>query len=170
MSVYEWHRDGYTISTDRLRIDVAVVHQFLAEESYWARGRTREVVQRSVDHSACFGLYEAQGRQIGFARTITDFATYGYLADLFVLRPHRGRGLGKWLVQCILDHPDLRTLGAWGLRTIDAHGLYSRFGFTSLPRPEYVMEKRQAIPQVAFSAAGPDLRTILEELQPESCR
>jgi GNAT superfamily N-acetyltransferase len=142
MEVYQWERDGITVSTDRQRIDVALVHQFLTEESYWAQGRSPEATIRSLENSICFGLYTAQEGQIGFARAITDFVTHAYIADVFVLRPYRGRGLGKWLVQCVLDHPDLRGLRCWDLRTADAHGLYARFGFSALARPESLMELR----------------------------
>ncbi|HMN29297.1 MAG TPA: GNAT family N-acetyltransferase [Caldilineaceae bacterium] len=140
--VYEWDWGQYTVSTDRCRIDIGVVHRFLAEESYWAKGRALSVIERSVENSLCFGLYDGQNSQVGFARAITDFATYGYLADVFVLRPHRGQGLGKWLVNCVLEHPELRGLCAWGLRTLDAHSLYTRYGFASLNRPEMAMELR----------------------------
>jgi GNAT superfamily N-acetyltransferase len=142
MKVYEWQWGPYTISTDRCRLDLGTVHRFLAEESYWAKGRPLAVIEKSVENSLCFGLYDAHDNQVGFARAITDFATYGYLADVFVLRPHRGQGLGKWLVKCVLDHPDLRGLCSWGLRTFDAHGLYARYGFSALARPEIVMELR----------------------------
>jgi GNAT superfamily N-acetyltransferase len=121
------HRDGYTVSDDRWRIDRDVVHGFLAE-SYWAAGITREVVERSVRHSLCFGIFH-DGGQVGFARVVTDHATFAYLADVFVLPAHRGRGLAAWMMECILAHPDLQGLRRFLLATRDAHGLYSRFGF-----------------------------------------
>lgn len=132
--IYEWRFQAYLISTDRQRVDLSVVHQFLSEESYWAKGRPYEVTRKALDHSICFGLYDADGRQVGFARAITDYATFAYIADLFVLTPHRGRGLGKWLVQTIVNHPDLQMVSKFRLRTRDAHGLYTQFGFTGLTR------------------------------------
>ena len=133
-----WARDGYTVSDDRWRIDRDVVHGFLTE-SYWASGISREVVERSVRHSLCFGLYR-DGVQVGFARVITDHATFAYLADVFVLPAHRGRGLGKWLMECILSHRDLQGLRRFLLGTRDAHGLYSQFGFAPPRRPGIWME------------------------------
>jgi GNAT superfamily N-acetyltransferase len=141
---YFWQRDDYTISTERTRLDIPVIHRFLAEESYWAQGRPYEAVVRSINHSICFGLYHITGEQVGFARAITDFTTHGYLADLFVLAPHRGQGLGKWLVQCALAHPELHHLPRWLLKTVDAHGLYRRFGFTTLADPQIMMELTRA--------------------------
>jgi GNAT superfamily N-acetyltransferase len=139
--IYEWHRSPYTVSTDHQRLDVATVHRFLSEESYWAKGRSLEVTCKSINHSICFGLYhEMSGEQHGFARAITDLATYAYMADVFILREYRGQGLGKWLVQCVLEHPDLHGLRSWGLKTANAHGLYARYGFTNLAKPEMMME------------------------------
>jgi len=119
---------AYEISTDRSRLDLDLIHRFLAEESYWAPGVTREVVERSIDNSIPFGAY-LDGRQAGFARAVTDKATFAWLADVFVLPEHRGHGLGKRLVQTALDHPELRPMRRWMLGTADAHGLYGRFGF-----------------------------------------
>jgi GNAT superfamily N-acetyltransferase len=139
--IYEWHRGEYTISTDPGKLDVVEIHRFLSEESYWAKGRSLEVTQRAIEHSVCLGLYhDPTGKQIGFSRVITDFATYAYIADVFVLPAHRGHGLGKWLVQCILAHPDLQGLRGWALKTADAHGLYAQYGFASPARPETAME------------------------------
>jgi GNAT superfamily N-acetyltransferase len=134
----EWSRDGFTISTDRSKLDREVIHRFLAG-SYWAKGIPREIVDRSIDGALCFGLYE-DGRQIGFARVITDAATFAYLADVYVVESHRGRGLATWLMQSILAHPDLRGLRRWMLVTRDAHPLYRKVGFTQLEHPERVME------------------------------
>ena len=131
-------RDGYTISDDRWRIDREVVHGFLAE-SYWAAGIPRDVVERSIRHSLCFGIYH-QGAQVGFARVITDHATFAYLADVFVLPAHRGRGLSKWMMECVLSHPELQGLRRFLLATRDAHGLYAQFGFTPPRRPAIWME------------------------------
>ena len=133
-----WTRDPYMISTDRARIDRRLVHDFLAS-SYWARGIPAEVVNRSIEHSLCFGVYQGAA-QVGFARVITDEATFAYLADVFILDGHRGRGLGKWLMEAILAYPDLQGLRRWSLVTRDAHGLYTQFGFAPLAHPERCME------------------------------
>ena len=134
----EWQRDGFTISTDRSRLDAEAIHEFLAD-SYWAKGIPREVVDRSIEGSLCFGVFDDE-RQVGFARVITDSATFGYLADVFVLESHRGRGLAAWLMDCILAHPELQGLRRWMLLTRDAHPLYRKSGFRDLAHPERVME------------------------------
>jgi GNAT superfamily N-acetyltransferase len=120
---------GYEISTDPARLDLDVIHRFLSEEAYWSPGVPREVVERSIANSLCFGLYAPDGAQAGFARAVTDRATFAYLADVFVLTEHRGRGLGVWLVEVVLAHPDLQGLRRIELTTVDAHGLYERYGF-----------------------------------------
>jgi GNAT superfamily N-acetyltransferase len=132
-------RDEFRVSDDQALLDVGIIHSFL-RESYWAAGIPREVVERSLRGSLCFGLYEDQA-QVGFARCVTDRATYAYLADVFVLPTHRGRGLSRWLMECIVAHPDLHGLRRWGLVTRDAHRLYARFGFVPLRNPERFMEK-----------------------------
>ncbi len=137
-SVQEHRKGEYVISTDRARLDVDLIHGFLAE-TYWAKGIPREVVARSTENSLCFGVYLGQ-TQVGFARVISDFATYAYLGDVFVLDSHRGKGLGKWLMDCIMQHPSLQGLRRWTLATRDAHGLYAQFGFTPLAAPERFME------------------------------
>ena len=131
--------DPITISTDPTRLDLDVIHGFL-KTAYWCEGLPREVSERAIRHSLCFGLYDA-GRQVGFARVITDRATYAYLADVFVLESHRGRGLSKRLMQAIVAHPDLQGLRRWSLLTRDAHGLYAQFGFRQLSQPERHMER-----------------------------
>jgi GNAT superfamily N-acetyltransferase len=136
----EWTRDGYTISDDPARVDVDTVHRYLHDESYWARGVPREVVERSIAGSLPFGLYAPDGSLAGFARVVTDRATYGYLADVFMLDSHRGAGLGIWLVEVVLSHPELQGLRRWVLFTEDAHGLYERFGFGPGRTPERYME------------------------------
>jgi GNAT superfamily N-acetyltransferase len=128
----------YTISTDKSRLDIDGIHAFL-RESYWARNIPRDVFVRSVENSMCFGAYDGQ-RQIGFARVITDYATFAYLGDVFVLPSHRGRGVAKQLMQAIRDHPDLQGLRRWHLLTRDAHRLYEQFGFRKLAKPERHME------------------------------
>ena len=133
-------RDGYEISTDDSRLDRTLIHRFLRDDSYWARGIPREIMDRAIDHSLCFGLYDGDGRQVGFARAVTDRAAIAYLADVFVLAQHRGRGLGKWLIETVLAHPDLQGLRRFFLGTADAHALYERFGFRPLAEPGRMME------------------------------
>jgi N-acetylglutamate synthase-like GNAT family acetyltransferase len=135
----EWKRGGLTVSTDRARLDRGAIHEFL-RGSYWAKGIPRELVDRAIDNSLCFGLYDGD-RLVGFARVITDSATFAYLSDVFVLESHRGRGLGTWFMECVLAHPDLQNLRRWMLATADAHGLYRKVGFTALSKPERIMEK-----------------------------
>jgi GNAT superfamily N-acetyltransferase len=138
-AVKEYRRADFLISTDRERLNLDVVHGFLTN-SYWAEGIPREVVARSIESSLCFGIYENSGEQVGFARVVSDFATVAYLGDVFVLGSHRGRGLGKWLMECVVQHPALQNLRRWILLTRDAHGLYSQFGFEPLKAPERYME------------------------------
>jgi len=135
---HEWTRGDYTISTDPRRLDLDVIHGFLTR-SYWAEGRSRERVALSIAHSLPFGLYHPSG-QVGFARVVTDHVVIAYLADVFVLEPHRGRGLAKWLVETVLGVPELRRMRRWILGTRDAHGLYRRFGFEE-PAPGVLMER-----------------------------
>ena len=127
----------FLISTDRSKLDLAVIHEFLAH-SYWAAGIPRATVARSIENSLCFGVYD-NGSQIGFARVISDFATYAYIADVFILETYRDRGLGKELMASIMAHPDLQGLRRWSLATRDAHGLYAQFGFTTVESPSPVM-------------------------------
>jgi GNAT superfamily N-acetyltransferase len=131
-------RPPFVISTDPDRLDLEMITEFLAR-SYWAPGIPRDVVERAVRGSVCFGLYEG-AKQIGFARAVTDRATYAYLADVFVLESHRGRGLSRWLMEVIVAHPDLQGLRRWSLITRDAHGLYEKFGFTPVANPGGYME------------------------------
>jgi GNAT superfamily N-acetyltransferase len=137
---HEVHRRGdFLISTDPGLLDVPLIHDFLANRSYWAMGRPLEVVRRALENSLCFGLYE-QGRQVGLARLVTDRATFGWLCDVFVLEDNRGRGLAKWLIECVLGHPAVQGLRRVLLGTRDAHGLYERYGFTPLADPTRFME------------------------------
>ena len=131
---------GFEISTDRARLDVALVHEFL-RTSYWAEGRPRTVVERSIEHSLCFGVYHL-GRQVAFARVVSDRAVFAYLMDVFVVPEFRGRGISKALMQAVLDHPELQNLRLFLLATRDAHGLYERFGFRPLAEPERMMALR----------------------------
>jgi GNAT superfamily N-acetyltransferase len=132
----EWRRHDWLISTDHDRLDRVLIHRFLSERSYWARGIPLSLVERSIDNSLNFGLYGAPHGQVGFARVITDRATFAFLRDVFVLEPHRGRGLGKWLVQVVLGHPDLQGLRRVLLATRDSHRLYEQLGFRPLKRPD----------------------------------
>ncbi len=134
-----YRRGELLVSTDRNLIDVAAVHDFLANRSYWAAGVPLDVLRRAIDGSLCFGLYDRH-RQAGFARVVTDGATFAYLCDVFVMESHRGRGLSKWLLECILAHAALQGLRRFVLATRDAHGLYGRFGFTPLADPGRFME------------------------------
>ena len=127
------------VSTDPARLDLDVIHGFLTK-SYWSKGIPRETVARAIENSLCFGAYASSASQIGFARVVSDFATYAYIADVFVLESHRGQGIGKLLMECIKQHPKLQGLRRWNLSTADAHGLYSQFGFTPLKWPERYME------------------------------
>ncbi len=136
--LYERRRDEFLLSTDRSRLDLKTIHEFLTD-CYWANGIPRETVARSIEHSLCFGMYNPE-TQVGFARVISDYATYAYLGDVFVLEPYRGSGLGKWMMQCIMAHPWLQGLRRWSLLTRDTHGLYAQFGFTPLKTPERYME------------------------------
>jgi GNAT superfamily N-acetyltransferase len=129
------------ISTDPARLDIDVIHRYLSEDSYWARGIPLALVKRAVENSLCFGAY-LNRRQVGFARVITDRATFAYLADVFVLEPYRGRGYGKVLVQAIMEHPYLQGLRQMLLFTRDAHSLYAPFGFLIPDNPERIMIRR----------------------------
>lgn len=135
-----WERGAYLITSDRSRLDVGFIHNFLANETYWAVGRSIEVVKRSIDNSLCFGIYR-RTEQVGFARVVTDFATFAWLADVFIVPEHRGHGLAKWLMQVILAHPELQGFRRWVLATKDAHSLYAQFGFIPLHRPGRWMER-----------------------------
>lgn len=134
----ETRRGDFLLSTDPKRLDVDFIHTFLTQ-SYWAKGISRELVLRSIENSLCFGVY-AQGKQVAFARIISDFATYAYLGDVFVIDAYRGNGLGKWMIECIRRHPHLQGLRRWTLLTRDAHGLYQQFGFTPVQKPDRYME------------------------------
>lgn len=149
----EWKHGEFTISCDPEKQDLNVIHEFL-KQSDWARGIAREAVARSLRHSLCFALLHGD-RQIGFARVISDFSTIAYLGDVFVSPDYRGRGLSRWLMQCIMDHPDLQGLRRWLLVTSNAHGLYQKFGFTALAKPQLFMERHD-----------PDVYTQLYSVEP----
>ena len=129
----------YTISTEKEKLQVAIIHQYLSIESYWAKDIPLVVVQKSIDNSFCFGMYYNEA-QIGFARVVTDHATFAYLADVFILEAHRGKGLSKQFMKFVFSHPDLQGLRRFCLSTRDAHGLYTQFGFKPILKPENSME------------------------------
>ena len=135
----ECSRDGFTISTDKSRLDVLAIHDFLTNSSYWAHSVPLSTVQKSIENSLCFGVYK-ENKQVGFARVITDYAVFAYLADVFILEAYRGRGLAKWLIACIVSYPELQNLRRWMLATKDAHGLYAQYGFNPLSKPDRFME------------------------------
>lgn len=135
----EFKQGNFTISTDPSRLDLPWIHNYLTNEAYWARGITFPVFQRSVENALCFGVYH-RSKQVGFGRVISDYATFAYLADVFIDEGYRRQGLGKWLVECIRSYPELQGLRRWMLVTSDAHGLYQQFGFKSLEHPERMME------------------------------
>ena len=150
MNPYEIRETDLLISDDPTLLDRALIHRFLSEHSYWARGVPREIVDRSLAHSLCLGAYR-DGRQIGFARVVSDFATFAWLADVFVVEDHRGMGFGRRLVAAVLAHPRLQGMRRFMLGTRDAHGLYARFGFQPLAQPERFMEIR---PETSYKCGG----------------
>jgi len=133
--------DNIHISNDKSLLDLEMIHDFLTNRSYWAKGRSMETVKRSVENSLCFGVYE-NDKQVGFARVVTDYSVFAWLMDVFILEEHRGRGYSKQLMSAIISHPDLQNLMRWGLGTEDAHGLYKQFGFTALSKPNNMMERK----------------------------
>jgi GNAT superfamily N-acetyltransferase len=134
----------YTISTDRTKLDVPMMHHFLLN-SYWAQDLPLQVLEKAIKGSLCFGVYHGE-KQVGFARVVTDEAMFAYLADVFILPDYRGQGLSKWLMKTILEYPTLKSLKRWMLGTADAHGLYQQFGFGPLPIPERFMQKITPFP------------------------
>lgn len=140
MNFDEWHNGEFTVSTDRARLQLDAIHRFLSEESYWANNRTREQTATAIKNSLPFGVYQGKN-QIGFARVVSDFATFAYIGDVYILPEFRGRGLSKWLMQVIVNYPELQGLRRWVLATRDAHTLYEKFGFHALVHPERWMER-----------------------------
>ncbi|HEY0756382.1 MAG TPA: GNAT family N-acetyltransferase [Ktedonobacteraceae bacterium] len=134
-----WERGEYTVSTERARLDMEMIHHFLSR-SYWAKGIPRPLVERSIEHSLPFGVYHGT-RQVGFARVISDYATFAYIGDVFMLEEYRGQGLSTWLMEIIVGHPELQGLRRWLLMTRDAHGLYKKVGFLPSRTPERIMER-----------------------------
>lgn len=144
-----WERNGYVISTEKQFLNTNVIHHFLSEESYWAKGITRQSVVKSIEHSSiCFGLYEGnpekgQAKQIGFVRAVTDFVRFAYIMDVFVVENYRGKGLSKWLLEIVTEQSDLKDVKTMLLCTNDAHGLYAQYGFQMIANPEKFMERKR---------------------------
>lgn len=136
----EWRKDNFEISDASSRLDFDVIQAFLRDDSYWAQNRTPEQTRTAIEHSLCFGVYDGP-RQIGFARVVSDHATFAYIGDVFIIDEYRGRGLSKWLMQVIVEYPTLQGLRRWVLATRDAHGLYEQFEFAELRHPERWMER-----------------------------
>ena len=135
----EYRHGPYGIDSDRTKLDVGLIHRYLSEESYWAKGRTREQVETTIEHSLCFGVYHEDRGQVGYARLVHDGLTVAYLADVFVLEGHRGHGLGKWLVETVIAHPPVAHIRRWMLFTQTAQDLYSRYGYAALEDPSVFM-------------------------------
>ena len=135
----DWQQDEFTISTDKTKLSVDYIHEYLSQQSYWAAGIPFDTVKRAVEGSLCFGIYHGE-RQIGFARLVTDQATFAYLADVFIDKAYRGRGLSKWLMEMIMQYPGLQGLRRMMLATRDAHELYRKYGFTGIEHPERLMQ------------------------------
>lgn len=129
--IREWQQGEFTISTDPARLDLETIHDFLSNQSYWAQGRTEELVQRSIQNSLVFGIYWGE-QQVGFSRVVTDYTTFAWLCDVFILEPFRGRGLSKWMMEVVTTHPKLQGLRRWVLGTRDAQELYRKYGFSEL--------------------------------------
>lgn len=130
----------FTITNDKSQIDVEYVHKYLSERSFWAKGRDFDTVKKSIENAFCFSIHHGNGKQVGFARVITDYSTFAYLSDVFIDEKYRGKGLSKMLLQNIMEHPDLSNIIRWMLLTKDAHGLYARFGFTNTTISNWIME------------------------------
>jgi len=138
--IREFNRDNYSISTDKSKLQIPLIHHFLSNESYWAKNIPLKIVECSFENSLTFGVYNNTGKQVGFARVITDFAVFATLGDVFILKETRGLGLSKWLVETIISLPELRSIRRWTLYTNDAHKLYEKSGFRLLERPDLAME------------------------------
>ncbi|HSP88725.1 MAG TPA: GNAT family N-acetyltransferase [Ignavibacteriaceae bacterium] len=132
--------NDYVISNDRKKLNLQTIYNYISLESYWGKGRSKEVIKRSIDNSLPFGIYY-KNEMIGFARVVTDYATFAWIADVFILQEHRGKGLSKWLMEVMLAHPQLQGFRRWVLATKDAHELYRKYGFQSLKRADRWMER-----------------------------
>ena len=135
-----WQQGEYLISTDNHRLNIPLIHDFISNQSYWGQGRKIEIVELALNNSLNFGLYK-NAEQIGFARVVTDYCTFAWLADVFIVEGFRGQGLSKWLMEVIMTHPQLMNMRRWVLATKDAHGLYEQFGFSRMSQPERWMER-----------------------------
>jgi GNAT superfamily N-acetyltransferase len=148
----------YVISTDKTKLEIAVIHDFLSNRSYWGKGRTVEKVQKTIDNSLCFGAYDKENRLVGFARVVSDLTIVAYLMDVFILEEHRSQGLGKQLIGHIVNHPALQDIRFWRLDTDDAHELYRKYGFKEPAFPEKIMEKRntanEAVQRIGHKTAS----------------
>ena len=136
----EWQKNEFMISTDHSRLQIDAIHKFLTEESYWAKERTRKQTETAIKICLCFGVYQSEN-QIGLARVVSDYATFAYLGDVYITKEFRGLGLSNWLMETIMNYPDLQGLRRWILATRDAHSLYEKFGFAELKHPTRWMEK-----------------------------
>lgn len=162
--VVEWRREGFELSTDRARLDIDKVHHFLSVQSYWAQGQSRDTLLRSIAHSLALGLY-CQGRQIGFARIVTDYSRVAYLMDIFIDDAYRGKGLGTWLAEVVRTHPDLTGVAKWLLTTRDAQPVYQRAGWNALKSPEMMMEISPANPAQCVSKTLADTHMTIIDTQ-----
>jgi GNAT superfamily N-acetyltransferase len=129
------------VSTSKELLDLDLISDFLSNQSYWAKGRSRQIIAKSIEISLCFGVYDSENNQLGFARVISDYAVFAWLLDVFILEAYRGQGLGKFLMKEIMAHKNLQEVKKWGLSTKDAHGLYEQFGFSLLSNPDMMMER-----------------------------
>tara|TARA_R110002167_G_scaffold54785_13_gene156075 strand:- start:404 stop:829 length:426 start_codon:yes stop_codon:yes gene_type:complete len=138
-------RDQYHISRDRSKLDIPLVHDYLSKKSYWAKGRSIELVRKSIENSICFGVFDRHGTQIGFARLVTDEVVFEWLMDIFIIQEYRGKGIGRMLLHHVMDIPELREVNGIGLRTNDAHGLYRKFGFELITNPDtWMLRKKES--------------------------
>ncbi|MFH0882801.1 MAG: GNAT family N-acetyltransferase [bacterium] len=140
--IYERFRDEFRISTDRGLLDIDLIWRFLSDEAYWSKGIKRSRIERAIRHSICFGLYQGK-KQIGFSRVITDHSILAYVLDMFIIEEYRGKGHGSWMIQCMLEHPDLKRVRRWMLRTHQQHELFHKFGFEVFGEPQTIMSRIQ---------------------------
>jgi len=146
--IFEEKKDNYFLSTEKSKLDIKFIHDFLCNKSYWAKGILLETVKTAIENSLCYGIY-INGKQVGFARVVSDKSTFGYIGDVFVVDEHRGKGLSKWLMECIMKHPELQGFRRWIILTRDAHSLYQKFGFTPVKKPQNYIENHS--PEVYLS-------------------
>jgi len=135
--------DGTFITSDKSKLDIPFIHEYLSNKAYWAKGRSMDLVKKSIENSMCFGVFTSDDKQIGFARITTDYVVFAWLMDAFIDEEYRGKGLGKYLIETIVNHSELKNVNGIGLRTNDAHRLYEQFGFEGIPNPETWMLKKK---------------------------